>query len=155
MSDNLIDAKGKKKIRVLPQGPHQAALRAALAGAWQAVVLAAPPGQHDPQPDVVVMTADDYLALIDNTEDAAATRSYVETQRQEAVPIELADRLLAGENPVRVWREYRGLSLTALAEKAELSKSYLSQIETGERTGPVDTMRQIARALAVDLDDLI
>lgn len=73
---------------------------------------------------------------------------------EELVPQEIADRLIDGENPVRVWREYRGLSGRALAEAAGMSAAYLSQIESGRRDGSFDTMRRIANILNVSLDDL-
>jgi transcriptional regulator with XRE-family HTH domain len=64
------------------------------------------------------------------------------------------DRLIARENPVRVWREHRGHSLRQLAQRAGMGIGYLSQIENGERKGTVDTLKKIAAALNVDLDDL-
>jgi transcriptional regulator with XRE-family HTH domain len=73
----------------------------------------------------------------------------------EAVPIELVRRLSEGENPVRVWREYRGLSLRALARQVGISAALLSQIETGERDGSIRTLAALARALSVAIDDLL
>jgi transcriptional regulator with XRE-family HTH domain len=35
-----------------------------------------------------------------------------------------------------------------------LNFTYLSQIETGARKGPVETMKKLAEALGVDLGDL-
>ena len=74
---------------------------------------------------------------------------------EERVPDEVVARLLAGESPVRVWREHRGLTQQALADRAEISKNYLSQIETGARDGRVRVLQALARALGVDLDDLV
>lgn len=73
---------------------------------------------------------------------------------EELVPQEIANRLLDGESPIRVWREYRGLSGRALAEAAGVSAPYLSQIEGGRREGSFDTMRRIAETLKISLDDL-
>ncbi len=73
---------------------------------------------------------------------------------EELVPQEIANRLIDGENPVRVWRDYRGLSGRALAEAVGISAAYLSQIESGQRDGSFDTMQRIAEALKVSLDDL-
>jgi DNA-binding Xre family transcriptional regulator len=73
----------------------------------------------------------------------------------ERVPAALARRLMAGEAPVRVWREHRGLALHALAKQAGISSSLLSEIETGKKDGSVRTLAALARALAVDLDDLV
>ena len=93
-------------------------------------------------------------ALEEMLEDAAATAAFHATRDQERVPIELVDRLLAGENSIKVWREYRGLSQRTLAIQVGLNFTYLSQIETGARKGPVKTMKKIAEALGLELSDL-
>ena len=93
-------------------------------------------------------------------EDAADTATVITYRRklaageEEQVPSETLDRILAGENKVRVWREYRGMSARDLAAKADLSPGYLSQIETGARAGTIDVMKRIAEALRVTIDDL-
>ena len=56
--------------------------------------------------------------------------------------------------PGAVWREHRGHSLRHLAERAGIGTGYLSQIENRERKGTVETLKKIAAALDVDLDDL-
>ena len=101
--------------------------------------------------ELVVMTSEDLAVLI---EDAAATAAYHRTRDQERVPIGVVDRLIARENPIRIWREHRGHSLRQLAERAGVGIGYLSQIENGERKGTVGTLKKIAAALDVDLDDL-
>ena len=72
----------------------------------------------------------------------------------EGVPASVVERLLSGENRVRVWREHRGLSGTALAKQAGLAQPYLSQIETGARGGTIETDGKLAGVLGVSLDDL-
>jgi len=42
-----------------------------------------------------------------------------------------------------------------LADKAGISKPYLSQIETGKRKGATDILSAIAKALDVSLDDVV
>lgn len=74
---------------------------------------------------------------------------------EELIPSEIVDRLLSGENRLRVWREHRGLTVRALAERAGLAQPYLSQIETGRREGTVETYRKLAGALSLSLDDLL
>ena len=85
---------------------------------------------------------------------AAATAAYHRTRDQQRVPMGVVDRLIARENPIRIWREHRGHSLRQLAERAGVGIGYLSQIENGERKGTVGTLKKIAAALDVDLDDL-
>ena len=68
---------------------------------------------------------------------------------------ELVDRLLAGENPVRAWREYRGLTGVELAAAAGVAASYLSAIENRKKPGSINALKRLATALRVDVDDLI
>lgn len=102
-----------------------------------------------------------YEKLVEAAEDAADLRAIAQFERrlaageEEFVPSEMVDRILAGENRVRVWREHRGLSVSALAEKAGIAQPYLSQIETGKREGTLQTMKKIADALKLTVDDLI
>jgi DNA-binding Xre family transcriptional regulator len=133
-------------LRLRPLGEHAALVRDRLAGLAGAELV------DDPdRADLVVMTPEDLAELI---EDAAATAAYQRTRDQEYVPIGVVDRLIARENPVRVWREHRGHSLRGLAERAGIGIGYLSQIENGERKGTVETLKKIAAALDVGLDDL-
>ncbi len=94
-------------------------------------------------------------ALRDMAEDADAGAAYLRTRDQESVPDEIVERLLNGENPVRVWREYRGLSLRSLAEHVGSSPSVLSDIETRKSEGRPATLRRIADVLGLTLDDLV
>ena len=73
---------------------------------------------------------------------------------EESFPIEVTDRLLAGENPIKVYRNLRGMTQTRLAAAANINAVYLSQIETGKRTGSIKTLAAIANALNVAVDDL-
>jgi len=74
---------------------------------------------------------------------------------EESFPIEVADRLVAGENAVRVFRDHRGMTQKQLAGAAGINPLYLSQIERGVRTGSARTLSALAEALGVDVDDLI
>jgi DNA-binding XRE family transcriptional regulator len=86
----------------------------------------------------------DYDAAMENIE-----------QGEELVPSEVVYAILDGENPIRVWREYRGYTQKELAESAGISKPYLSQIETGKRTGTTEVLSAIASALDLTIDDIV
>ena len=73
----------------------------------------------------------------------------------ESFPIRVVDQLLAGENPVRVYRNYRNLTQHELAAAVGINSVYLSQIETGKRVGSTKTLAALAQALDVSIDDLI
>ena len=71
------------------------------------------------------------------------------------VPHEVVKRELAGAHPVRAWREARGLNQAQLAAYAGISRAYLTQIETGGRTGTLDVMVKLARNLRCMVEDLV
>jgi len=110
--------------------------------------------------DTVLLRRADYEALVREAEDAADVEQIREAEARvragddEYVPIDLTRRLMAGEVPVRAWREHRGLSGRAPAARAGISAAYLSQIETGRKPGSFDAMAKLARALGVDMEDL-
>ena len=103
----------------------------------------------------------DYLAMVEAMEtagDIAAIRLFktrLESGEEEMLPSAMVDALGDGENPVRVWREHRGHAVKELAASAGIAPAYLSQIEGGKRAGTVDTLRKIAMALNITLDDLV
>lgn len=110
--------------------------------------------------ELAILPRADYERLAELAEDAADADAAIRAHERlasgddELIPWEMSKRLRSGENPVRVWREHRGLKAAALAEKAGVSPSYLSQIECGQRDGTFSTMSRIADALGVELDDL-
>ena len=110
---------------------------------------------------MVVLPLKEYESLCEAAEDLADIQAYDKVQQRlatgedEMIPAAFANRILDGESSVRVWREYRGLNVKDLAAKADISAAYLSQIEGGDREGSVATMKALAAALDLDLDDLV
>ncbi|MCK2097545.1 helix-turn-helix domain-containing protein [Thauera aromatica] len=115
---------------------------------------------RDGKPEYVVLPWAEYRALLqalDDARDAARLDEFARklaSGEEETVPAAVVDALLCGDNPVKVWREHRGLTQEALAAQAGISKAYLCQIETGKRDGAIKTLRAIAAALRVSVDDL-
>jgi len=107
-----------------------------------------------------VVPIDEYnrlLAQAARADDAREVSRFRRARRAgaaETVPSAVVDRLLAGEPPIRVWREHRGMTVQGLARAAEVSAPYVSQIESGKRRPTVAVLKRIAASLAVDLDDL-
>ena len=73
---------------------------------------------------------------------------------EELVPEAFAKRLIAGEIPVRVWRELRGLTQAALSTASGVNRVQIANIESGAKSGSVVTLRKLADGLGVGLDDL-
>lgn len=109
--------------------------------------------------DYTVVPREEFEALRDTVDedemDIAVARRVLEDADEELVPFELAERIAAGVHPVRVWREYRGMTASNLATEGGIAQSYLSDIETGKKPGSVKALKRIATALGIAVDDLI
>lgn len=76
-------------------------------------------------------------------------------ERMEYLPVSMANRILDGENALRVWREYRGLGIGQLAEKSGYGYSMISKVESGTRKGTVAMWNALASALNVLPEDIM
>lgn len=112
--------------------------------------------------DSLTITRAEYQSLLDRIEDLedAASLGALEARvvghgvPEDALPVELFDRILAGESRLRVWREHRGLSIADLAEAADLPTSRMDAIERGKEPGTIADWRRLAKALSVALDEI-
>jgi transcriptional regulator with XRE-family HTH domain len=52
-------------------------------------------------------------------------------------------------------RQSRGLSQEGLADRAGLHRTYVGSVERAERNVSIDNMERIARALEVDITELL
>ncbi len=109
---------------------------------------------------MVVLPEAEFLAMQETIEDqqdiaaVAAFRERLALDEEELIPSGFANRIMDGENKVRVWREYRNFTARELAGRAEISPAYLSQIESGSRDGSFETIKKIAAALGISVGDL-
>lgn len=93
------------------------------------------------------------------TEIAAAIKSNEAPFRsvsldEEIFSANVAKRLAAGENPVKIYREYRHMTQAQLARLVGTTPAYVSQIESGFRRAGDDLLRLIARALDIEYGDV-
>ena len=75
------------------------------------------------------------------------TQDNIPTQRQPA-------KILFGVR-LRLAREKMVLSQELLAEKAGLHRTYIGQVERGERNISVDSMERLADAVGLELWDML
>lgn len=103
------------------------------------------------------------IARLEDLEDAAAiaerrayeTKVGKEVARRDYLTGDEVRRILGDESPVKVWREKRGLAQRELAEKAEVSASYLAEIETRKKPGSAKALRKLSRVLAIGMEYLV
>lgn len=111
---------------------------------------------------MAVLPAADYEAMIEELQDVREadgvkrTIARIRSGEEEMIPHDVVKRIVVGrENPIKVYREYRGMTTKALGEAAGVSQGYISMIETGRRKGTIEGLRNIARVLRVGLDELV
>ena len=111
--------------------------------------------------EMVTIPKDEYLRLKALEEDLADLQSVAEIlQRlhvggEELIPAAVVDRLLDGQAPLLVWREYRSLSQAELARRSGVNRVQIIDIEAGRKTGSVETLRKLASTLQIEIDDLV
>ncbi len=116
--------------------------------------MAAP---HTIKEDRVILRKKAFEAMLERMEeleDIVAFDCALESQ-EEGFPAAIAKSLIAGENPIRVFREHRKMTQEVLAPQVGISKSMVSNIESGLKVGCIATIRAIAEALKVAMDDLV
>lgn len=113
--------------------------------------------EQNGQRQYAVVPIDIYTNLLEKAEMQEDIAAFLQAKADddELIPSEVVDRILDGENKIKVWREYRGLTQTELAERCGLKQATIAQMEGGKRTGSVAALKAIAAALALDLDDLV
>lgn len=110
--------------------------------------------------ELAVLPRDDYERLVALAEMQADSRTYdavrgdLAAGLDEMLPAHFADRLMRGENPVRAWREYRGLTIERLAGSTGLDADHLRRIEAGTAAPDGATSAVLAVALGVAAADL-
>jgi DNA-binding XRE family transcriptional regulator len=110
--------------------------------------------------EFAVLSMDQLKKLMDDAEMLADVKAYdaakarIERGEDELIPLEITERRLAGENTVKIWREYRGLTQEDLAKASKVSRPMIAAIETRHKKGGIATLKKLAGALGVDLNHL-
>ena len=119
-------------------------------------IITTPSGER-----MVILPESEFQSLVEaveNAEDSAAVKAFearLSAGEEEFLPAELVNAILDGANPIRTWREHRKMTIKLLAQSAGIAPAYLSQLETGQRDGTIETMKKLASTLKVTLDDLV
>jgi len=117
--------------------------------------------ERNGKPEYAVVPYEIYLQLVEEADmledirDFDEIKAAIDRGEEELIPSEVVNALLDGENPIKVWREFRGLAQQELAAAAGISPAYLSQIESGKRKGATSVLVKLARCLKLNLDDLV
>ena len=67
---------------------------------------------------------------------------------------DMVSRLIEGENPIKVWREFRKMTQEGLATACGVTPEYVGMVERGTRHASRKLVSRMAEALDCDRDDL-
>lgn len=79
-------------------------------------------------------------------------------KNDETFPAEFVDKLLNSETTgekITAWRDYRQMTMTALAKAVGVSQSYISDIENNKKDGSIKVIKAIVDALGADIELII
>jgi mRNA interferase RelE/StbE len=111
--------------------------------------------------EMITIPLEEYRRLQSAAADLADLRAFdrvttdLAAGREELLPAEFVRRMIGGEAPLRVWREFRGLTQAGLADASGVNRVQIADIEAGRKSGSVETVRRLAQALGVAIEDLI
>ena len=108
--------------------------------------------------ELVVLTRAEYEALLERgdheAEDADDVAAYDARKAELAangvvLPPEVSAAILRGESRLKAIRNWRNETQLHLSFKTGISQGYLSDLESGRRTGTPETLAKLAQALSV------
>jgi hypothetical protein len=111
--------------------------------------------------EVAILPRKEYEALAakaaEADEDAGTARLVARARREIAagaplIPKAVVDRIVKGENPLRVLREWRDMTQLELGRRTDIGQGYISDLESGRRKGTAAALKRLADALKVPLD---
>jgi len=108
--------------------------------------------------EMVVLSRAEYEALLERAdheaEDADDVAIY-DTRKaagQGALPPEVSAAILRGESRLKAIRNWRDETQLHLSFKTGIGQGYLSDLESGRRTGTPETIAKLAQALSVPVE---
>ena len=107
--------------------------------------------------DTVTLTRAEYDALVEARDELGDILAFDEAMRrdEDGIPAPYVDRILGGESVLAVLREWRGFSQSGLARASGVNRVQIADIEAGRATGSVATLRKLADALNLTIDDIV
>jgi ribosome-binding protein aMBF1 (putative translation factor) len=108
--------------------------------------------------DIVILSRKEYDRLLavanEDVTDAAVAKKAI-ARNEETLSEAEVHELLAARTPLAFWRKKRGLTQTDLAKAAGIAQGFLSEIESGLKTGDITVLQRIAMALEISLLELV
>ncbi len=107
--------------------------------------------------EVIRIPKADYEALVSAKEELEDMLAFDRAVAEggEGLPQAFMLRLVDGESPLKVFREWRGFSQSALARTSGVNRVQIADIEAGRANASVQTWKKLAEALGVGIEELV
>lgn len=107
--------------------------------------------------EMITIPRAEYDRLREAAEDLADLQAYERAKASggPSIPAEAVKRMIEGDSPLKVFRELRGLSQIGLARASGVNRVQIADIEAGRGKGSIDTLKKLADALSLTIDDLV
>lgn len=109
--------------------------------------------------DTITIDRAEYEALLEDRETLSDIQSFdramADYKPENMIPDSFVERLLNGESPVAVYRDFRGMTQAELSRKTGVNRVQIIDIEKGRKKGSVETLSKLASALGVQIEDLL
>src|SRR5690606_30770711 len=95
--------------------------------------------------EMVTIERAEYERLKEAADDLADIIAYDRAMADggESFPFEFVNRMIDGESPLRVYRDYRGFTQAQLSERSGVNRVQIANIEAGKKTGSIETVRKL------------
>lgn len=107
--------------------------------------------------EMVTIPKAEYDLLLEKLEDLEDILAYEQAlqEKSDPIPHEFVMRLINGENPLAVFREWRGYNQSSLARASGVNRTQIADIEADRSNPSVKTLKKLAETLKVDMEDLV
>lgn len=105
----------------------------------------------------VTISKEEYIALLEAKEDLEDIKAveHALANPEEGMPHAFVERLIDGENPLSIYREWRGFNQSSLARASGVNRTQIADIEAGRSKPSVVTLKKLVETLNVDMEDLV
>jgi hypothetical protein len=106
----------------------------------------------------VVIPYETYQQLIEDAEILADIKAYdeIKEKKEENFPSYIVDKIfIQGENPIKVYREYRNLTQLELLNRVKITLKKLQEIEADISLANKEELEAIVKVLNIDIDMVI
>ena len=94
------------------------------------------------------------MQAAEDLEDLEAVKNYLAAPK-EGLPLAFMERMIDGESPLSVYRDWRGFNQSSLSKASDVNRVQIADIEAGRSKGSVATLKKLAETLNVSIDDLV